>query len=254
MPGFAQRQASSGQGMFIAFHRIAGFTLSVVAGWRSRPAAGDPPVGVAVSMMSDDAPVRPATRGGAKTARPTARARLAAAKERYLALVDDEYHQVARFVMFNGADREQALDATQAAFTEAWDLIQRGCDQWEAVRNPRAWLRTVAVRHYRRPPDRRREPPTVLDDCPGGDAPWGGQDPAELTAQTLDVLRALSGLDQDLRVIMAFYVDGFRPIDIAAELGVSDQRVRDQLKKGRAILAGKLGLSGKGRGTHERGS
>ncbi|MEO3814402.1 sigma-70 family RNA polymerase sigma factor [Sphaerisporangium sp. B11E5] len=167
----------------------------------------------------------------------------------FLELVESEYHRVARFVMFNGADREEALDATQAAFTQAWDLIRRRPEQWEAVREPRAWVRTVALRCHRRPPDRRREPPTVLGNSPG-ERVWEGQDPGEVTAQTLHVLEALRRLPEDARMAMAFHVDGFRPVDIAVELGITDQQARDLLKKGRRILAREAGLlAGRQNGT-----
>lgn len=159
----------------------------------------------------------------------------------FIALAEREYHQVARFVMFNGADREEAQDATQAAFTQAWALICRRPEWWDTVREPRAWVRTVALRCYRRPPDRRREPPTALGDVPG-ERVWEGPDPGEFTADTLLVLDALRRLPEDVRMAMAFRVDGFRPVDVAAELGITDQQARDLLKKGRRILTRDLGL------------
>ncbi|MFC6087498.1 RNA polymerase sigma factor [Sphaerisporangium aureirubrum] len=190
-------------------------------------------------MTADESSVRPSAGWRPKDAAPAA---LEAMRVRFLALFESDYHQVARFVMFNGADRDQALDATQAAFTEAWDLIRRRPGQWEAVRVPRAWIRTIALRAYRRPPDRRREPPTVLG-CGPAERAWDGQDPGELTAQTLHVLHALRRLPEDVRMAMAFHIDGFRPVDIAAALGIDDQQARDLLKKGRRILAREAGLT-----------
>lgn len=188
-------------------------------------------------MTSDDSPARPSgERVPGSTDRSADTIATMAARADFLTLLDGEYHQVVRFVMFNGADQDQALDATQAAFTQAWILVRRRPEQWEAVRDRRAWIRTIALRGYRRPPDRRREPPTVPHADPM-EACWNGQDPAELTAQTLYVLQTLRDLPQDVRAVMAFHVDGFRPTDIAAELGITDQQARDLLKKGRKILA-----------------
>ncbi|GAA1264243.1 hypothetical protein GCM10009677_15080 [Sphaerisporangium rubeum] len=167
-------------------------------------------------------------------------------RQGFLALLEKEQHQVARFVMFNGASKEDAMDAAQAAFTQAWALICRRPEWWDTVRDPRAWVRTVALRCYRRPPDRRREPPTVLGDVPG-ERVWEGQDPGEFTAGTLLVLDALRRLPEDVRMAMAFRVDGFRPVDVAAELGITDQQARDLLKKGRRILRRELGLRVDGR-------
>ncbi|MBB4699715.1 RNA polymerase sigma factor [Sphaerisporangium siamense] len=202
-------------------------------------------------MTSDESSVRPSVDWTPRDAGRPPDTRLAAMRAGFLALFEDEYHKVARFVMVNGAGREEALDATQAAFAEAWLLIQRRPEQWEAVRDPRAWIRTIALRTYRRPPDRRREPPTVLRSGPDETA-WSGQDPGELTAQTLHVLQALRRLPPDVRTAMAFHIDGFRPVDIAVELGVTDQQARDLLKKGRRILTREADVIMARRGTDER--
>jgi RNA polymerase sigma-70 factor (ECF subfamily) len=157
-------------------------------------------------------------------------------REEFLNLVNSEYQLLVRFVMFNGADQHQAMDAAQDAFVEAWDRLHWRPEQWAEIRDHRAWIRTVALRRYRRPPDRRREPPTVVTADPPA-TPWQGPDPGELTAQTQRVLEALHSLPPDVAEVMAYRIDGFRPVEIAAELGMTDQKVRDVLKRGRKLLA-----------------
>jgi DNA-directed RNA polymerase specialized sigma24 family protein len=202
-------------------------------------------------MTADDSSLRPAAErapSGPGCAADTPQGLMRAA---FLALLESDYHLVARFVMFNGATQDEALDATQTAFTQAWLLIQQRPEQWEAVRDPRAWIRTIALRSYRRPPGQRREPPTVLRDHPA-ETPWHGPDPGELSTQTLHVMNALRRLPEDVRLVMAFHVDGFRPVDIAKELGITDQQARDLLKKGRKILARELNITAEKGGTSER--
>lgn len=152
-------------------------------------------------------------------------------------LYNSEYHQLVRFVMLNGANAPAAHDAAQDAFTDAWELTTQP-GRWEAIRNPCAWLRTVALRKYSRPPGARRRPPTVpLEQIP--DRPV--EDHSNLSALTLDVLAALQSLDADTRAVIAFTLDGFTAPEIAAELGMRVQKVRDLIKKGRKQLRRTLG-------------
>jgi RNA polymerase sigma-70 factor (ECF subfamily) len=153
----------------------------------------------------------------------------------FIELHDREYRPVVGFVMLNGATLDQAEDATQAAFMEGWALLRRSPEQWAEVRKPRGWLRTVAVRNYRRPAGQRREPPTILN-CQLPDRADEGMDPADLTTQTIQVLNALAALPDDVKIVMAFRMHGFSAVESAAHLGISAQQVRDLLKKGRRVL------------------
>jgi RNA polymerase sigma factor (sigma-70 family) len=188
-------------------------------------------------MSADDLPAHaPEEQALEGTHQSVAAGKTPAMREGFLDFVQSEYHLVVRFVIFNGADEHQAMDAAQDAFVEAWDRLHRKPEQWAEIRNHRAWIRTVALRRYRRPPDRRREPPSLLTADPPGTS-WEGPDPGELTAQTQWVLQALRSLPPDVAAVMAFHIDGFRPVDIAAELDMTDQKVRDVLKSGRRLLA-----------------
>lgn len=163
-------------------------------------------------------------------------ARMAAVRAAFLDLWQSDYDSVVRFLMRSGARAEAAQDAAQDAFVDAWSLVTRP-GEWEKIDNPRAWIRTVALRKYRRPPGPRRRPPTVLvPEVP--DREW--TDHAELTTTTMFVLTELRSLDEDTRTVMSFHMDGFTSVEISRQLGMTDQKVRDLIKKGRKILARRL--------------
>ena len=139
--------------------------------------------------------------------------------------------------MAYGASYHAAENAMQDAFADAWCLVKSG--QWEKVEDPPAWIRTVGINKLRRPNGRRR---TVAEISVGAvaDGPDRGDDVEELTVGTLRVTEALRSLPDDLRTIMAFTMDGFRSPEIASQLGISSQQVRDMRKKARKLLCARF--------------
>lgn len=156
----------------------------------------------------------------------------------WIDLYDVEYLLVIRFVMKAGpADIDDARDATQEAFLESWKLMHEEPEDWSRV-NQRGWIRTVALRKYRRPPGPRQR---LLVDLAGQrtglpDRPTPGPDPGEFVAQAHAVLEALATLPPVQREVMAFLTDGFAPKNIAEQLDVSEQKVRDVARTARARL------------------
>jgi RNA polymerase sigma factor (sigma-70 family) len=162
----------------------------------------------------------------------------------FIAFYDDQFHLVVRFVMRVGASPEDAHDAAQEAFLEAWALAQQPT-RWQQISDPTGWIRAVALYKYRRPPGPRRRPVTLaVAELPDSSDHALGTD--ELTAQTLDVLTALRALDEDTRTVMAFHLDGFSCAAIARQMGMSDQKARDLLKKARKLLGRMLGKQREG--------
>lgn len=94
--------------------------------------------------------------------------------------------------------------------------------------------RTVALCRYRRPLGPRRRSLIADGEIPDRPGPGPGHD--ELTVQARSVLDALRTLDQESRAVIAYDMDGIPAADIACELGISQQRVRDIRKKARAAL------------------
>jgi RNA polymerase sigma factor (sigma-70 family) len=156
----------------------------------------------------------------------------------WISFYDTHYHQVVRFVMHNGASQADAQDAAQEAFIESWALMSSDPSRWQAITGKEAWIRTVALRRYRRPPGPRRRPLTAGDEIPDLAAPGPGHE--ELTVQAQLVLRALRALDEEARTVMAFDLDGIPAADIARELDITQQRVRDVKKKARTTLKQEL--------------
>src|SRR5215469_4371085 len=115
----------------------------------------------------------------------------------WIGFYEGEYPLVVRFVMKYGASLEDARDATEEAFLEAWALLRRKPGQWSQIRDKRGWIRTVALRKHQRPPGPRRRPPTSDTTIPDRAAP--GPEPGELTAQTQAVLQALHRLERRAR-------------------------------------------------------
>ncbi|MDP9850277.1 RNA polymerase sigma factor [Streptosporangium lutulentum] len=156
----------------------------------------------------------------------------------YLDFYDREYLAVIKFLRNYGANMHDAQDATQEAFLEAWELTRRP-GYWASIQNPRGWIRKVALNLLRRPPGLRRKPlAQPVSEIP--ETPHPGLDHGELIAQHLAVLAALHSLDQECRSVMAFHLDGFSAVAIAAQLNMTDQQVRDRVKKGRKALKRRL--------------
>lgn len=158
---------------------------------------------------------------------------------------DTHYYRVVRFVLQNGASMEDAKDAAGEAFVESWTLMSTDPARWLAITNKSAWIRTVALRKYRRPSGHRMCP-RLLPRAEIPDLLCPGPGPSEVTAHTQVALQALRSLDEEPRVIMAFYLDGFATSEIAAELGITEQQVREVMKKARAMLRRALAATTEG--------
>lgn len=158
-----------------------------------------------------------------------------AARSSFLDFVSQEYHGVIIFLMKYGAMRQDAEDAAQEAFAEAWRLTKLPAG-WDSIKQPRAWIRRVAYRKYARPPGLRKRVQsypveTIADNRPAVEINHG-----DLIIQTEFVRSILRGLDPETRIVMAFHIDGFKPLEIASELGITAQKVYDLTKKGRKAL------------------
>ena len=156
----------------------------------------------------------------------------------WIEFYDAQCNRVVRFLIYNGATQADAEDAAHEAFIESWDLLARDPDGWRAVAGKAAWIRTVALRRYKRPPGPRRRPPIAGNEVPDRPAPGPGHD--ELTASAQLVLRALQALDEEAREVMAFDQDDIPTAEIADALGITVQRVRDIKKRARAALKKEL--------------
>ena len=154
----------------------------------------------------------------------------------FAAVYRAEVAGLVRHLMFHGATTDQAWDAAQSAFSQAYPV-------WARIRVPRAWLRTVAVRAYWR----SAVPETPTDAPPEQPDPASapGVSPGELGEEERLVLRALAGLPVKQRQVMAWTIDGYSPGEIAAALGEQPAAVRQNLRRARRNLTHALGSSGR---------
>jgi RNA polymerase sigma factor (sigma-70 family) len=139
-----------------------------------------------------------------------------------------EHKKLIRFVIALGADGDEAAELAQVAFVKAFE-------GWDVIRTPRAWIRRVAMNELAaaRQAARRETPQASLPDAP---APVSVALAVELTEEARQVLAALRALPPGQRQVMAWIIDGFGAAEIAREMGVSPESVRQSHAKARKNL------------------
>jgi RNA polymerase sigma-70 factor, ECF subfamily len=125
-------------------------------------------------------------------------------------------------------DPADAEDAVQEAFVKA---VGMGA-AFDRVLNPEAWLRTVALNHQRNSWRHAKVVSRFRGAVPG---PQGSP---ELGPDHVAVVRALTGVDPDQRlVVVLHYLADLGTAQIAAELGIPEGTVKSRLSRGRERLA-----------------
>lgn len=151
---------------------------------------------------------------------------------------DENMPKLIRFLMRLGAPPQEAADAAQDAFTEAFA-------QWSRIAAPHAWLRTVATRRYLR----ARYGRELLTDTPPEPQPCGVKlDELLLKEEWQNVYAALGTLPPRQRQVMAWHLDGFGHSEIGTALGMSTEAVRQNYARARSSLKRTLGLNTAGGG------
>jgi RNA polymerase sigma factor (sigma-70 family) len=140
-----------------------------------------------------------------------------------------EMPRLTRYLMkcFDGSDIGDAADAAQSAFAELFT-------KWDDVRNPKAWLRTVAFRQMlRKPVD------YPLGTC-GAPLTHAASAQLELREQEMEVLAALRELPLAQRQVLALVYDQFSYSEIAEVTGKTEAAVRKNAERARAALKERL--------------
>ena len=128
-------------------------------------------------------------------------------------------------------DLGTAEDAVQDAFV----TVLRKRRDLRSVANPEAWVRTVALNRVRT--GWRHAAVAVRH---RGDLP-GPQGEVEVGPEHVALVRALSELDTDQRLVVVLYhLADLGIAQIAADLGVPEGTVKSRLSRARARLAGFL--------------
>lgn len=139
------------------------------------------------------------------------------------------------FLIVQGARPAVAADLAQDAMTEAYR-------KWDTIDAPRAWVRTVASRHWWRRSGRdKRE--VSSDELPESSGLLSAEESTEIETRH-DFVAVLRGLPSSQRQVLAWTYDGYQPTEIAALLGKEPATVRSVLRSARAALRKKRGEAG----------
>ena len=126
-----------------------------------------------------------------------------------------------------GASQGTAEDATQEAMILAWN-------QRDSIREPAAWVRTVAVRSFLRTVRNGGTQTVPLDELVPDPVGNDGLDSFE--DEQRQVLRLLRTLPTGQRAVTALYYDGLNCEEIAEVLGKRPATVRSNLRYARESL------------------
>lgn len=154
-----------------------------------------------------------------------------------------EMPQIVRYLMhtFNEAGVCDAADAAQESFEEL--LIK-----WATVRNPRAWLRTVAFRKMLRRPAQAEE---SLENLPAEPAEAAASAYLDLNEEERAVRIAIGQLPMKQRQVFALNFDGFSYPEIAEILQITEVAARKNMERARATLKELLVMHLEARGIPE---
>ena len=132
---------------------------------------------------------------------------------------------------FGDSGMRDAADAAHSAFVELFT-------NWDTVRSPRAWLRTVAFRQMLRQNASAEYPLDVLHQEPAA-VPASAR--LELAEETQAVLHGLRQLPLTQRQVLALIYDEFPYGEIAQIMGISQAAVRKNAERARRRMSELLG-------------
>jgi len=155
----------------------------------------------------------------------------------YAMVYQAEKPRLVRYLIQCGANWHDADDAAQRALAALYE-------RWEAVYNPRPWLRKVAFREF----IRTRGPNEIPLEGHQFNAPPAPAEIESLLEQDA-VLFAIRQLPQLQRHVFALHFDQLRTSEIAEVLQITEEAVRQNLARARTRLKERLGLTRHGLAT-----
>jgi RNA polymerase sigma-70 factor (ECF subfamily) len=133
------------------------------------------------------------------------------------------------FLIAQGATLAESTDVAQDAMADAFR-------RWRTIDHPRAWVFRVASRAFIRLRVETRETPT--DPLPHSPLLRGGD--IERWELDHDLVQALDGLPPRQRQVIAWTLADYTPAEIAEELCLSGDTVRQHLHRARKTLSTRL--------------
>ncbi|MHB9847625.1 RNA polymerase sigma factor [Streptomyces krungchingensis] len=150
-----------------------------------------------------------------------------AAQSSFTEFYGAEVRRIVLFVYKNGATWEDAWDATQSAFAEAFQ-------RWDSINYPTKYVRRTALRHYQAHRQRSDE-----DVRRAAEAPWSycpAFDQLKLLDEEKEVIDAIAQLPERQREVMAWHYDDFSVPEISELLSIDARCVRSNLHLARKKL------------------
>jgi RNA polymerase sigma factor (sigma-70 family) len=151
----------------------------------------------------------------------------------YAMIYQAEKPRLVRDLIQSGANWHDADDASQRALIALYE-------QWETVRNPRAWLRKVAFREFIGATGSNKFP------LEGHDQLLPDPSDIESLLEQDTVLSAIRQLPQLQRQVFALHFDQLTTSEIAEILQISEAAARQNLARARVRLKELLGLTRRG--------
>lgn len=147
----------------------------------------------------------------------------------------DVIRQLTGFLINHGASLPVAADIAQ-------DTMIKAYSRWSEIRQPRAWVHTVASRALLRKLTNAREDP--VEELPEPTRLVAHTDPVTQWEAHYDTLRMLDALPPRQRQVLAWTLNGFSPAEIAEHLELTPEAVRASLMKARRTAAARLRVGG----------
>ncbi|MEV4753424.1 RNA polymerase sigma factor [Streptosporangium sp. NPDC049248] len=142
----------------------------------------------------------------------------------------EERSALVGFVISHGANLQEASDAVQAAFAAVLP------PRWETIREPRAYLRTAALREYYRSAPRVAAVVEFVEEAPEPAGRSTLLDFVEADEGARWVISMLATLPLKQRQVMAWYIDGYSYAEIAKMLRIPVTAVRKNFSRARQAL------------------
>lgn len=140
------------------------------------------------------------------------------------------YVRLLNFLRRLGADPEEAGDLLQVAMFQVWL-------RWDSIDHPRTYARHIAEREFfksRAKIAKQRE--QLLEFAAHVVPETDYRNPLIVKEEAQQVLAALQTLPPAQRRVMAWYMDGYSPAEIAAHLNQPESTVRSNLRHARNAL------------------
>jgi RNA polymerase sigma factor (sigma-70 family) len=179
-----------------------------------------------VTVVDGSAPAPDTPTGPQKEIAPRRSAPTDVSHVEFAIFYEAEMPRLVRYLVKCGISEHDAQEAAQHAFEELFK-------QWDSVRSPKAWLRTVAFRMLHKAHVKNER---LLG---GYDQPGALRTSAriELREEADAVLSALLQLPMAQRQVFALYYDGFETCEIADILEMTEAAVRQNRARARARLS-----------------